>query len=90
MKLVKCTNCGSNELIEESGLVVCVYCRSKYVPQAKDALQSKTVIGITSDIEALLQKCKQDPTNRRRYANLILDIDPTNQEAKNIIYRSWS
>ena len=34
-----------------------------------------------ADIQALLEKCKSDPNNRRRYASLILDIDPTNQQA---------
>lgn len=82
MKFVDCPSCGSKELVEEDGIIVCVYCRSKYVPQADDVLPSATVIGIASDIQALLQKCREDSINRRRYANWILDIDPTNQEAK--------
>ena len=33
MKLVDCTSCGSKELVEEEGFIVCVYCQSRYVPQ---------------------------------------------------------
>ena len=47
----------------------------------QDVSAKETVIGVDSDIQMLLEKCKQDPANRRRYANLILDIDPTNREA---------
>jgi len=81
MKLVECARCGSTELTEHDGYIVCAYCQSKYVPQADETLAKKTTIGLGSDIEALLKKCKEDPVNRRRYASLILDIDPTNQEA---------
>ena len=82
MKLVRCTRCGSKELFEEDGYVVCAYCQSRFVPQADDILQKETVIGVHSDILVLLQKCQDDPANRRRYAGLILDIDPTNQAAR--------
>jgi hypothetical protein len=82
MKLVDCTSCGSKELIEEDGFIICVYCQSKYVPHVDDVPSRKTGIGIASDIHELLKKCRNDPINRRRFANLILDIDPTNQEAK--------
>jgi hypothetical protein len=33
-----------------------------------------------SDLDLLLKKCELDPANRSRYINLILDIDPLNQE----------
>ena len=81
MKLVICTGCGSKELVEKDGIIFCIYCQSKYLPQIDDLLPRETIIGITSDIQALLQKCKEDPVNRRRFANLILDLDPTNIEA---------
>lgn len=81
MKLLECTRCGSKELFEENGYVVCAYCQSRFAPRADDVPQRKTVIGLHSDIEVLLQKCNDDPANRRRYASLILDIDPTNDEA---------
>ena len=82
MKLVDCTRCGSKELVEKDGFIVCIYCQSKYVPQADDVPSRETVIEIASDIQSLLQKCREDSLNRRRFANLILDIDPTNLEAK--------
>lgn len=82
MKLVVCTRCGSRDLSEEGDYVVCAYCRSRFVPQARDRLPKETVIGIVSDVELLLQKCQDDPANRRRYAGLVLDIDPTNQTAR--------
>lgn len=37
-------------------------------------------ISLNSDIERLLNKCKTDPKNKRKYINLILDIDPDNTE----------
>lgn len=82
MMLIDCPCCGSKELNENDGFIVCVYCRTKYSPQPNDTQVTETRIGIVSDIQALLQKCREDPSNRRRFANLILDIDPTNQEAK--------
>lgn len=81
MKLVECAKCGSNELFEESGYVVCAYCRLKFVPNANDLPNSGTAISVYDDIRELLKKCKNDPSNRRRYANLVLDLDPTNAEA---------
>lgn len=81
MKLVECTRCGSTELTEHDGHVICAYCQSRYVPQARDVPVRETTIAIDSDIQGLLQKCKEDPLNCRRYASLILDIDPTNQQA---------
>jgi uncharacterized Zn finger protein (UPF0148 family) len=81
MKLVECTRCGSKELFAENGYVVCAYCQSRFAPQADDVPQRETVIGLHSDIEVLLQKCTDDPANQRRYASLILDIDPTNHAA---------
>jgi len=68
-------------LFEEHGFVVCAYCQSRFAPEADDKPQKQTVIGVQSDIDALLQKCSNDPANRRRYASLILDIDPTNAQA---------
>jgi hypothetical protein len=82
MKLVQCTRCGSKELFTEGGYVVCAYCQSRFSAQSGDLPPRETIIGLHSDIEALLQKCRDNPANRRRYASLILDMDPTNQEAR--------
>ena len=81
MKLINCAKCGSNDLATDSGYVVCGYCRSRWAMQSDDLPRVETVIDMDSDIQALLQKCVDDPANQRRYASLILDIDPTNQQA---------
>jgi len=82
MKLVDCSCCGSKELVDQDGLIMCLYCRSKFVPQQDDLAPVESIIGMTSDIQALLDKCLLDPHNSRRYANLILDMDPSNQQAR--------
>jgi hypothetical protein len=81
MKLVGCSRCGSKELVEDDGYMVCVYCQSRFVPGSADVPAVETVIGVASDIECLLVKCRSEPQNSRRYASLVLDIDPTNTEA---------
>jgi len=81
MKLLECNRCGSRELNEVDGYIVCAYCRSRFAPQADDLPTTDSAIGVADDITALLQRCRDDPANRRAYANLILDIDPTNREA---------
>lgn len=81
MNLVECTKCGSNELFDEGGYVICAYCRLKFVPSPGDRPNTGGTISVYDDIRALLEKCKSEPSNRRRYANLILDLDPTNAEA---------
>jgi DNA-directed RNA polymerase subunit RPC12/RpoP len=82
MKLVECTECGSRELNEVGGYVICVYCSLKFVPNLGDLPVTQTEISVYDDIKELLEKCKNDPANRKRLASLVLDIDPTNEEAK--------
>lgn len=91
MKAITCTQCGSNELFDDGAYVVCAYCRSRFARPAGErpagerpageATARNTVVSLQADVQALLQKCRDDPANRRRYANLVLDIDPTNPEA---------
>lgn len=83
MNSIQCSKCGSTDFTEFEQYLVCDYCKSKHIPPAK---VKETVIGVQSDVEMLLQKCKDDPANSRRYAGLVLDIDPTNTEA----YRYFS
>lgn len=85
MKVIDCKACGSKELVEESGVVVCVYCQTRYVPGPQDAPQVDSEISVGSDVQALLQRCRDDPANSRRYASLVLDIDPTNAEARQFL-----
>ncbi len=81
MKLIECARCGSGELFEEAGYAVCAYCRSRYALQSGEIPSRETVVDLLLDVHVLLQKCETDPTNSYRYASLILDIDPTNQNA---------
>ena len=47
--------------------------------QLNDSVMSG--ISLDDDISRLLSKCKEDPVNAKKYANLVLDIDPHNVEA---------
>lgn len=82
MKLSVCEKCGGNGLKKRHNLLICEYCGSEYLIQKNDNLVHNSVIELNSDIQRLLNKCKVDPGNARKYANLILDIDPTNTEVK--------
>ncbi len=76
MKLVECKSCGANEFTERDGYRVCVYCGTKYAEE-----KAQASIDLEGDVARLLRKCREDPAHAGRYANLILDIDPTNAEA---------
>lgn len=82
MKLLNCQKCGARDMFEQNGYRICCYCRSKYDLHAEDIIAHSSKISLGEDIKMLLQKCRDDPANARRYANLILDIDPSNNEAK--------
>lgn len=82
MKAIECARCGSKELVKKNGFLVCAYCQTKYLPPESDLPKPETEIDLASDIQNLLKKCEEDPGNSRQYANLILDIDPTNKEAR--------
>lgn len=81
MKILKCTNCGSIELADHGSYAICDYCRSRFAYTKEQVSSTTPTIGVASDIDALLKKCQDDPINRRRYASLVLDLDPTNQQA---------
>jgi len=85
MKILTCEKCGSNDFFEQNGYRICRYCLSKYTLFTEDILPKKSNIALCDDVNMLLQKCRDDPVNAYRFANLILDIDPSNVEAKNII-----
>ena len=91
-----CKNCGASRMKLIKGYWCCDYCDSKFpatrdersaysAPDKNNALgkhgEIASVIGISDDVERLLKKCETDRKNARRYANLILDIDPDNEEA---------
>jgi hypothetical protein len=82
MKLVACSRCGSKDLMKGDGYIVCAYCQSRFAPGKDDLPMVESVIGVSSDVANLLAKCRDEPQNRHRFASLILDIDPTNEEAQ--------
>ena len=82
MKLVVCERCGGMAFYEQNGYRICQYCNSAYLIQAEDIPDKGSNIAIDDDVQMLLQKCITDPMNARRYASLILDIDPGNIEAR--------
>ena len=81
MRIIQCSNCGANGLVERNGCIVCEYCDSKFIIESSDFPQKSMGMSLNADIENLLQRCRTDPKNARRYANRVLDIDPTNLEA---------
>lgn len=91
-----CKNCGATGLKLQKGYWCCEYCNSRFVATREDqktyvGTGTKSVlgkhggvssgIGLNDDVERLLEKCRTDRKNARKYANLILDIDPDNVEA---------
>ena len=80
MRALLCDSCGSTELRVVDGFAICDYCRSRFVTNSEDLPAKQTQVTVSTDVQLLLEKCVSDPANRRRYANLILDIDPFNTE----------
>ncbi len=81
MKIIVCKKCGANDFSEHENHRVCNYCRTTYIIEQDEKKPKKIVIDVLDDITRLLNKCKDDPKNARKYANLILDIDPCNEQA---------
>lgn len=82
MKQFVCENCGANENYEKENFRVCKYCGSRFLILDEDLPQKSSNIALNDDIQRLIEKCKREPYNARRYANLILDLDPHNKEAR--------
>ena len=81
MKSIECKKCGSNDFTILNGYRKCNYCGTIYQITKEDISIKESNISINSDVQRLLQKCKTDPVNAKKYANLILDIEPNNREA---------
>ncbi len=86
MKAIVCEKCGSNDWMEIPGFRKCKFCGTIYQLTAEDQPAKQSDINIRGDVQALLEKCKNDPMNAKKYANLILDIDPNNQQALAYLY----
>lgn len=87
MQSIKCENCGATDLQIEGGYYICDYCGSKFLIQREDLPGGITAYntGLDKDVERLLEKCRSNPERAKKYANLILEIDPFNKEAKKYI-----
>lgn len=96
MEALICKNCGANALMRKNDYMVCPYCDSRFAitreergsglfgnshhaPLSHSGVNS--TIDLNDDIARLLKKCETDPRNAKKYANLILDMDPDNEEA---------
>lgn len=96
MEALICKNCGSNALVRKNDYMVCPYCDSRFAITWEEyhsgifsgshhvTLSHRNVdasIALDDDVKRLLEKCKKEPRNAKKYANLVLDIDPDNEEA---------
>jgi len=81
MKIEICERCGGGEFVAVDGYRICQYCNTKYLITPEDVIQKESSIALDKDIKMLLQKCQDDPANARRYASLVLDMDPGNIDA---------
>lgn len=82
MERILCENCGSDEFILKDGAKYCKYCNSKYVLTEEEKRECNIGITLQDDINALIEKCRTNPSRTVKYANLILELDPHNHEAK--------
>ena len=81
MKQKICPICGGNEFLKEDGYLICAFCNNRFAIEKSDLDVKESMISINNDIDDLLEKCRRYPAKARKYANLILDIDPTNKDA---------
>ena len=97
MEALICKNCGANALTRKNDYMYCSYCDSRFAITREERSSGlfgsnghhatlshsdvNSSIALNDDIARLLKKCETDPRNARKYANLILDIDPDNEEA---------
>lgn len=94
MEAIVCKACGAGGLQIRNGRGVCEYCGTVFIleDQEKQALRKTAApvgngIALESDIDRLLRKCAEEPRNAARYASLILDMDPDNEEALKYLRR---
>lgn len=96
MESISCKNCNATGLRLVNGYWVCEFCGSRFLPTKEEQnasargtvfvfgtqrAGSSSQISVSDDVERLLEKCRTDRKNARKYANLILDMDPDNEEA---------
>lgn len=90
METFICKMCGSTQYKLVDGYYTCEYCGAKSIVNinqkgntfiSKSSPKTSSNISLSDDVEVLLRKCRTDRKNARKYANLVLDIDPDNEEA---------
>lgn len=89
MKAIRCEHCGGDVIIEKDGVRICGYCKSRFVIPKEEKKTQSAEIDLNEDVARLLEKCKKEPFRAKRYATLILEIDPTNAEARRIVNRGF-
>lgn len=89
MKALICDHCGGDLIIEKDGYRICGYCKSRFIIPKEERKVQSAAIDLNDDVARLLEKCKKEPFRARRYAALILEIDPTNAEARRIVNRGF-
>lgn len=101
MEALVCKHCGASGLIRKSDHWFCPYCESRYAftqEEKRSLFQGgshavlshsgvNSSIALNDDVERLLEKCRLNPKQARKYANLVLDIDPDNKEALRYLYK---
>lgn len=102
MEALVCKNCGANALTQKNNYMYCPYCESRFAITREDRTSgilgsnhhvslthnyTSSSIALDDDVSMLLNKCKTDPKNARKYANLVLDIDPDNEDALKYLKR---
>ena len=78
-------NCGGSEYKRQGNDIVCAYCDTKYKITNDAPIKPQVTVDLSDDVSRLLEKCKEEPDRARRYANIILEIDPFNKKAKSIL-----
>ena len=81
MDAILCPCCGGKEFRNNGKFMICEYCDTQFLASAILGTSASSNIDLDDDVQRLLEKCRQDPAKARKYANLILDIDPDNTEA---------
>lgn len=84
MAALICDICGGDIIVQAGGRVgKCDSCGATHTLETNAFAPAAPIseIALSDDVARLLQKCKTDPKNARKYANLILDIDPDNAHA---------
>ena len=85
MKRFECSACGATDLYEEDGYVICRYCRSKFKKSIENGFGKESSIELDIDVKRLIEKIEKEPQNAKKYAQLILTIDPHNEYAARVM-----